>query len=240
MAIINQKGNMAVVIILIVVLVLLLVFVFFGKKIGQTDFSMDSVFDNNGQDNLGTGADLSKTTEDGNDLVEADVNSDINNEPQKANVVGSISGIVDSTFSDKEISFSGDTIITRADGTTIKLNNPTIFNFEGSIKSSELGYELVGTVKKIVSDGAEVEFKDLLKVKILVDDAIVKNVKFTLERAGTSGDLTINSYSTNLDKAYINMKNYVGNIELKDNNYYFDGVCDSLTIKQNGQEISFK
>ncbi|MDD4983794.1 MAG: hypothetical protein PHH82_03075 [Candidatus ainarchaeum sp.] len=237
---INQKGNMAVVVILIVVLVLLLVFVFFGKKIGGTDFSIDSVFDNN-DSGAGTGTDVSKSLDYNKDVVaQADVNTDINSEPKKASVVGSISGIAESNFSDKEVSFSGETIITRADGTTIKLNNPTVYNFEGTIKAVDTGYELVGTVKKVISDGAEVEFKDQQKVKISVDNLIVKNVKFTLERAGVSGTLVINSYSTVLDKAYINMKNYIGNIELRNDGYYFDGTCDLLTVKQNGQEVSFK
>jgi len=237
----NKKGNLAVVVILIVVLVLLLVFVFFGKKIGGTDFSIDSVFDSTGPGSTGTGVDVSKSLDENKEAVaQTDINADINSEPKKVSVVGSIFGLVESNFSDKEISFSGETLITRADGTTIKLNSPTIYDFDGLIKTTGKGYELVGTAKKIVSDGAEVEFKDLLKIKILVDDLIVKNVKFTLERAGVSGILSINSYSTTLDKGYINMKNYVGNLELKDGSYYFEGICDLLTIKQNGQEVSFK
>jgi len=238
----NQKGNIIIIVILVIILTLLLIFVFFGKKIGQTDFSMDSMFDDNGSvKNIETSTGSSIEAKDTkNQEVVIDQNAPAKIEPQKAKISGSISGILEASFSNKEVALFGETNITRSDGTKIKLNSPVLYNFNGSVVTKEEQIEIVGTVTKIISEGAEIEFKELMQLKILVSEANIKDVKFGLERSGLTGELSVNSYNLTLDKAYVNMKNYVGTIGIKKGKYTFDGECDLITVKQDGKEISFK
>jgi hypothetical protein len=224
-----------------VILTLLLIFVFFGKKMGQTDFSIDSMFDDNGSTkDIENSSGQSIEIKDSKEGTIIDKNAPEKIEPQKAKISGSILGILEASFSNKEVNLFGETNITRSDGTKIKLNSPTLYNFDGSFVTKEGQVEITGSVTKIISEGAEIEFKELMQVKIIVSEASIKDVKFGLERSGLTGELSVNSYNVTLNKAYVNMKNYLGTINIKDGKYNFDGECDLITVKQDGKEISFK
>ena len=238
----NQRGNIIIVVILVVILTLLLFFVFFGNKLGHTDFSVDSVFDGNGfgtdiLNSTGSSIDTKETTN-----LDADLGVDTNKPilEEKATIVGYISGIKESGFSNKEVTVPGEVSILREDGTTMKLANPVFYNFDGLIAYSNEETTMTGTVTKIVSDSTEIYFKSLIKINLSVAEVKIKNVTYTLERSGLSGDISINSYAIKLDMGYLKMKNYVGEIVIKEGKYFFDGDCDTITIKQNGQEMTFK
>lgn len=244
--IMNQRGNTIIIVVLVVILTLLLIFVFFGKKMGQTDFSIDSVLDDNSPiKNLVSSSGSSIETKGEETKGEAQVqniNSDTNKKqaPEKVKMVGQIRGIKSANFSNKELELFGETNIIKADGTKIKLSNPILYNFEGTIVLEDGKAQIVGTVNKITAENAEIEFKKPMQIKITSNEVNIKKVKFGLERSGLTGDVSINSLGITLNKAYMNMKNYIGDIRIKDGNYYFAGECDLVTIKQDGKEISFK
>lgn len=218
----NSKGNIFIITLLVAAIILIVFFAYYANN-NQTD-DLTALPRNDYNYNSS------------NPLEPKPGNTSIIDINTKSNfdITSTVEGINFFNITNSKIAFNGDITAKCSEKTEYFLINPEFFDFTGTIDLNSS--KIKGNVKTIQVG------ENILTVNCLIELESFENLQIrdffgTIEQNNVSGILQTQELNKNLDKAFIRIQDFNGNITIKNKSTTLNGTAKEIRITQNQANI---